>query len=313
MLYLASIFIIIFGLKFLSPILIYLILSIFLSFLLIPIFKFFENKGLPSIISYTLTISSFLLIFLIISILIKTSLDEFIKNYPIYESKLHNLIIQYKDSLEKINFNFQDINIIPFIQKFLGKAGSIVSGFIIVVIGVSFLLFESNIFHQKINLLSNNPKIFIEFYKSVQKYFVIKFFTSLLTGICVGIMVYSFKIDYAFLLGFLAFILNFIPVVGSIIAAIPGIFLALINYGIESAIYVSIFYVIINISISNILEPKIMGNGLNLSPAVIFFSLIFWGYIFGIVGTFFAVPLTLSLKLALQYSNKTQKWAKLLS
>jgi len=125
------------------------------------------------------------------------------------------------------------------------------------------------------------------------------------------LMLLYFKVPYAYLFGILAFVFNFIPVIGSIIAAIPGIIIALITYDVKTAVYVSIGYLIINNFVSNVLEPKIMGDGLDLSPAVVFFSLLVWGWVFGIVGMFLAAPLTMTLKLALMSNEKT-KWIALL-
>ena len=100
-------------------------------------------------------------------------------------------------------------------------------------------------------------------------------------------------------------------VVGSIIASFPAILLALMNLDVNATIWVSIFYIIINISISNILEPKLMGKELGLSPLIIFFSLIFWGYILGIVGMFLAVPITMTLKIAFD-SHQSTYWLGIL-
>jgi predicted PurR-regulated permease PerM len=116
-----------------------------------------------------------------------------------------------------------------------------------------------------------------------------------------------FNVDYPILWGVIAALFNFVPVVGSIIASVPAILLALMNLDINSTIYITVLYVIINISISNILEPKLMGKELGLSPLIIFFSLILWGWILGIVGMFLAVPITMTLKIAFD-SNSETKW-----
>ena len=87
--------------------------------------------------------------------------------------------------------------------------------------------------------------------------------------------------------------------------------MSFVTYDINTAIYVTIGYLIINNLISNVLEPKFLGDGLDLSPAVVFFSLLLWGWVFGIVGMFLAAPLTMTLKLALMSNQKT-KWIALL-
>jgi len=298
--------------------LIYLILSIFFTILIAPIFRFFDNRGLPTIIAYIITMSGFVLIFTSIFYIVSNSTSEFTSNLPLYKDRLISLLNNLNQLLSRYNYTIdtniiKNIDFVSILKGFFSKAGSIFSGLFIVIIGVSFLLFESKNFSKKIDTLNIKSIDFNSFIASVQKYFIIKFFTSLLTGLLVGISLYFYDMPYFFLFGFLAFILNFIPVVGSIIASIPALLVAIITYGLETTIILGVIYFVINISISNIIEPKIMGDGLNLSPAVIFFSLILWGWIFGIVGTFFAVVLTMTLKIALQSSNKTKDLANLLS
>jgi predicted PurR-regulated permease PerM len=133
----------------------------------------------------------------------------------------------------------------------------------------------------------------------------------MLTGIAITVALVSFEIQYAALWGFLGFLLNFIPVVGSLLAAIPAILLAIFYKDPMTVFWLVIIYVLINNLISNVLEPKIMGDGLGLSPAVIFFSLIFWGWVLGPVGMFLAVPLTMTLKIALD-SNPQSRWLGIL-
>lgn len=124
-------------------------------------------------------------------------------------------------------------------------------------------------------------------------------------------MLLLFNVDYPVLWGVIAMLFNFVPVIGSIIAAIPAVLLAFMSLDIVLVLWVIIFYLLINISISNILEPKLMGKELGLSPLIIFFSLIFWGYILGIVGMFLAVPITMTFKIAFD-SNKNTKWIGIL-
>jgi len=190
-------------------------------------------------------------------------------------------------------------DVIGLVKGVVAKAGAILKGFLVVFIGVSFLLFEQRYFYKKLSLLAPNADL-AGFFASTQKYFLIKTFTSFLTGLFVGLMLFSFDVPYWAVLGIMAFLFNFIPVIGSIIAAIPGILLALITHDLWTALYVAALYLVINISISNVLEPKLMGEGLDLSPAVVFFSLILWGWVFGAVGMFLAVPLTMTLKVALE-------------
>ncbi|QCI28133.1 AI-2E family transporter [Caminibacter pacificus] len=312
-LYIAASIIIILGLKFLSPVLIYLILSLFLTVLIYPIIEFFEKRGFHILIVYSIVAVMVVLIFGGMFLVMTSSLKEFLNNAAFYQEKLGRMFSDVNNYLNTygIKFDIASINIIPIIKSFLAKAGGIVSGFLVVFIGVSFMIFETKNFGKKLVYISKNKETFKLFFKNTQKYFIIKTFTSALTGVLIALILIVFKVPYAFLFGIMAFVFNFIPVIGSIIAAIPAVLIALITYDIKIALYVTIGYLIVNNLVSNVIEPKIMGDGLDLSPAVVFFSLLFWGWVFGIVGMFLAAPLTMTLKLALLSSEKT-KWLGIL-
>ncbi|WP_457562751.1 AI-2E family transporter [Caminibacter pacificus] len=312
-LYIAASIIIILGLKFLSPVLIYLILSLFLTVLIYPIIEFFEKRGFHILIAYSIVAVMVVLIFGGMFLVMTSSLKEFLNNAAFYQEKLGRMFSDVNNYLNTygIKFDIASINIIPIIKSFLAKAGGIVSGFLVVFIGVSFMIFETKNFGKKLVYISKNKETFKLFFKNTQKYFIIKTFTSALTGVLIALILIVFKVPYAFLFGIMAFVFNFIPVIGSIIAAIPAVLIALITYDIKIALYVTIGYLIVNNLVSNVIEPKIMGDGLDLSPAVVFFSLLFWGWVFGIVGMFLAAPLTMTLKLALLSSEKT-KWLGIL-
>jgi len=124
-------------------------------------------------------------------------------------------------------------------------------------------------------------------------------------------MLAFFKLDYALLFGFLAFLLNFIPNIGSFIASVPALLLSTLELGIVETLFMATGYVIINVSIGNFLEPKIMGKSVGLSTFVVFISMVFWGWVFGSVGMFLSVPLTIVIKLAFDNSEKWQ-WISIL-
>jgi len=255
--------------------------------------------------------------------MINSSLNSFSDNLPIYETKIKGLIIHwvdYFDSGFEINkdeiLKAVDINyFFNFSTKLLGGIGGFLSKFLLVLIGVAFIISESKSFEYKLKIIFKNDKDKLQSFKlfsaNLQKYFIVKTFTSFLTGSFVFVLLILFDMDYPLLWAVFAFLFNFIPVVGSIIASIPAILLSLISANINVTFWLIIFYVIINISISNIIEPKLMGKELGVSPMVIFFSLILWGWILGITGMFLAVPITMTLKIAFESTQNT-KWIGIL-
>ena len=322
--YFASFVVIIAGMKMASQVVVILFLAIFISSIFSSVLNLLQRKHFPKIVSYFLLLLIVIALGFMFAYVINISLKDFLTNLPAYDIKLRNLIlntisfaqgygleIDKTKIMETLNFgSFFGVttNIIGSISAFLSK-------FLLVIIGVAFILAEAKSFQTKLRVIFRNNAKKLEhfnlFSSNIQKYFVVKSFTSFLTGFIVTIMLTFFDVDYPILWGVLAMLFNFVPVVGSIIASIPAILLALMNLDIFSAVWVIVLYMIINISISNILEPKLMGRELGLSPLVIFFSLIFWGYILGIVGMFLAVPITMTLKIAFD-SNTSTHWLGIL-
>lgn len=324
--YLASFIIIMAGIKMASEIVVILFLAIFISIIFSSVLSFLQKRRIPKLISYLILLLIVLTISFVFSYVINISLKDFLKNIPMYEENLRNLVFNLINLVRSYGFEInidraiimETLNFSSFFgltKNLIGSISSFLSKFLLIIIGVAFILAESKSFQTKLKLIFRNDSNKIDnfhlFSENIQKYFVVKSFTSFLTGLIVALMLILFNVDYPILWGVLAMLFNFVPVVGSIIAAIPAIILALMSLDILTVIWIIVFYVAINISISNILEPKLMGKELGLSPLVIFFSLIFWGYILNIVGMFLAVPLTMSLKIAFD-SNTNTRWLGIL-
>ena len=134
---------------------------------------------------------------------------------------------------------------------------------------------------------------------SIKRYLAIKTMTSLLTGAVIGISLAFLGVENAVLWGLLAFMLNYVPNIGSIIAAVPAVLFALVQLGVGGALATAAVFAVVNVIIGSVLEPRFMGRGLGLSTLVVFVSLVFWGWVLGPVGMFLSVPLTMTVKIAL--------------
>ena len=145
----------------------------------------------------------------------------------------------------------------------------------------------------------------------MNKYLTIKTITSILTGTIIYISLSIIDLDHAIMWALIAFFLNYIPSIGSIIASIPAIIIALIQYNIYYAVLVAGIYMVVNITLGSIIEPKYLGKELGLSTLVIFLSLLFWGWLLGPVGMLLSVPLTMILKIRLESYDDT-KWIAVL-
>jgi predicted PurR-regulated permease PerM len=140
---------------------------------------------------------------------------------------------------------------------------------------------------------------------------VIKTLVSMCTGTLVAVFVFIMGLDYPLLWGMLAFALNYVPNIGSIIAAVPAVLLAIIQIGIVKAMIIAAGYVVLNLVMGNVIEPRFMGRSLGLSTMVVFLSLVFWGWILGPVGMLLSVPLTITAKIALD-SREESRWIAVL-
>jgi predicted PurR-regulated permease PerM len=148
--------------------------------------------------------------------------------------------------------------------------------------------------------------------QQVQRYLVMKTLISLLTGSLVGLGAALLGVDFAPFWGMLAFILNFIPNIGSIVAAIPAVAVATLQIGVETGVALAAIYLAVNTALGSVADPILIGRQLRLSPIVILVSLVFWGWTWGVTGAFLAVPLTITLRVGLQSSGRLSKLAALM-
>jgi len=152
------------------------------------------------------------------------------------------------------------------------------------------------------------PRMFLQ---NLGRYLGIKTIVSLATGLCAGVLTWSIGVDFPLLWAMLAFLLNYIPTIGSIIAAVPAVLLALVQLGPGEAGATAIGFAAINVIFGNLIEPRLMGYGVGISPLIVFVGLVFWGWVFGPVGMLLSVPLTMTLKLALE-SDEGTRWVAIL-
>ena len=174
---------------------------------------------------------------------------------------------------------------------------------------------ELDSFSIKTRAIAANSNISINYLnsigKSIRHYLSIKTVTSFLTGLIIWIGLLIVGVDYAIIWALIAFLLNFIPNIGSIMAAVPAVMFALIQLGAGGAFWTIVIFVSVNMIVGNLVEPKIMGKGLGLSTFIVFVALIFWGFVLGTVGMFLSVPLTMAIKIMLEQKPST-KWLAVL-
>lgn len=321
----ASFVIIVAGMKAAESIIVPFLLALFIAIIASPPYFWLQEKGLPKALAMLIVIFAFLFIISIIGLLIGTSINDFTSKLPFYETKLRSEIQGVIAWLTESGFLEKEINLQEMFNPssvfkivantFNEVSGLFANGFLILLM-IIFMLLEVSSIPVKLKKMFNDPEISIKRVNSISeninKYIAIKTAISIVTGLLVTIFLLIIGVDYPILWGVLAFALNFIPTIGSIIALIPAALLTIVQFGFGDALIVIIGYLVINTIMGNILEPRLMGKGLGLSTLVVFISLIFWGWVLGPIGMLLSVPLTITIKIILDSSEETRWFAVLL-
>ncbi len=204
---------------------------------------------------------------------------------------------------------------VEIFRSFLDSVMGMFNYALIVFLMLLFLMLEWARFGQKLERLPGNTQSYVEqvseILSSIRRYMLIKTLVSLLTGLLITSWLLMLGTSYALLWGTVAFLFNYIPTIGSIIAGIVPTLFVLVDQGPIEALWVALAFLVVNFLIGNLLEPRIMGEGLGLSTFVVFLSLVFWGFVLGPIGMLLAVPLTMAIKIALGSDERT-KWISVL-
>lgn len=312
------------GMTLAKDILVPFLLAIFISIIASPPMFWLKGKGLPTWLSLIIVILGVLLIILLIGWLIGSSIASFTQDLPVYEAKLKQHTASATNWLEKFGVDTSGLSLteifnpgaaMKLVGSLLSNLGNMLSNGFLIMMTVLFILLEASGFPAKLGAAfggSESPLArFDSFINNVKQYMTIKTWVSLATGLLVTIWLTILGVDYALLWGLLAFALNYVPNIGSIIAAVPAVLLAMIQLGFWRAIAVAVGYIVINLLMGSVIEPRFMGRGLGLSTLVVFLSLIFWGWILGPVGMLLSVPLTMTAKIALD-SREDTRWIAVL-
>ena len=324
LLVLASLTVVIAGLKAASSIVVPLLMAIFLAIISAAMLQWLQRRGLPLWAAMTLVLLLLASTLVTLGSLIGASINQFSSALPRYEAQLNSLITQATAWLGGLGINlpaggvtelFDPAGAAKLLGRLLSGFGGLLANSMLIILTVLFLIVESTSLPEKLRSISRNPDKALgdlaAFMASVNHYLVIKAVMSLITGLAIALYLVILGVDFAIIWGSLAFFMNFVPYIGSIIAAIPAVTLALLDAGPVIALSVAAGFVVVNIVVGNVLEPRYMGKGLGLSTLVVFLSLLFWGWIFGPVGMFLSTPLTMIVKIALE-NDPRSRWISVL-
>lgn len=316
--------------KLLASVILPVLFSVFLGFVLLPLVQKMNKKAhIPWITgSIVVTILSIGLI-LVLSTLLFQSLSSIISQYPKYENRFttvykliaESLSLEFDESKSFLQNVWNVSQIRNFVQKFAVSFSSFLMTFgknlIMIFLFEAFFLIELRHTQGKINDAFQGAakgkflRISENIVTEIIHFLSIKFFISLTTGIIVWLGVKIIGMDFPVLWGFLAFLMNFIPTFGSIISTILTSLFALMQFFpvYWKIIYVFLLMLTVNMVLGNIVEPRIEGRGLGLSPFVILVSLTIWGYIWGFMGMLLAVPMMVIIKIVCENISYLQPFA----
>lgn len=328
----AALIVVIAGLKVAQSFLVPIMIAAFIATVSFPLLKFLREKGVPRALAVFLTVAVDFVFLAALAVLAFTLVNDLQEKWDSkYAAEVSNQIRDTSKSLvqtlngygvsdakEKIDevvnnnlINLQNIRfekIWDFGTGILGKVVGFMGTSIITLIITVFMLTEARMFGRRFEAISeargpNLTKI-LSATRDIQRFLAIKTVVSLATGILAGLLCWAAGLDFYVLWGILAFLLNFIPVIGSIVAGVPPTILALFVAGWPNALLVAGGYLLINNFLGNFLEPILVGRRFGISTLVVIISVVFWGWLWGPLGMLLAVPLTMVIKVILESSDE---------
>lgn len=321
----AAIVFIVWGISQAQSVLVSFLLSVFLAVLATPPVLWLERRRVPVVVAVLLVVAGMIVALLVVGVVVGTSINSFYAALPQYKTRIQEQVAILKGYLEGKGIAPPEKLLLEYVNPeaimtltvgLFSRLGSAFSNIVLIVLTVTFILLEITSFPAKLRAVLGDPhEVFPRFSKfadDMKRYMVIKTMMSLATGVLVTILLFILQVDFPILWGFLAFLLNYVPTLGSTLAGVPAVGLALIQLGIGRAALTAAGYVVINVVLDFGIEKRLMGRKLSLSTLVVFLSLMFWGSMLGPIGAVLCIPLTLTLKFAFEGSERTRWIAVLL-
>jgi predicted PurR-regulated permease PerM len=322
---LAAVIIIVFGLQMAKALLVPFLVAAFLALITVRPMLWMQQNRVPAIVAALIIVTVIMLIFATVGAIVGSSIGEFTAALPSYQERL-DVIFQGLVDLVGQRFNIDESlqNVGAMIDPgwAMGLAATILNGLkdvltnvFLIVFTMIFMLLEASTVETKVAAAFGRSTQSLQrpraFLPNLGRYLGIKTIVSMATGLSAGIVTWAIGLDFPLLWAMLAFLLNYVPTIGSIIAAVPAVLMALVQLGPGEASATAVGFVAINLVFGNFIEPRLMGYGVGISPLVVFIGLVFWGFVFGPVGMLLSVPLTMTLKLALESDERT-RWIAIL-
>jgi predicted PurR-regulated permease PerM len=321
----AAVIVIIYGMQMAKVLLVPFLIAAFLALITVRPMLWLQSKRIPSFLAALIIVSGIMLFLAVVGLVLGSSIADFTAAVPGYQQRLGVIVGGLlKFLVETLNIDASQESLRKMINPgwVMGLAATILNSLkdvmtnvFLIIFTMIFMLLEASSVGTKIDAAFGSSEESLErpraFLQNLGRYLGIKTIVSIATGACAGVLTWSLGLDFPLLWAMLAFLLNYVPTIGSIIAAVPAVLLALVQIGPGAAGATALGFAAINVMFGNLIEPRLMGYGVGISPLVVFVGLVFWGWVFGPVGLLLSVPLTMTLKLALESDERT-RWLAIL-
>ena len=317
----ASLIVVIAGVRAADAIIIPILLAVFIAVLSLPLLYGLQQWGLPRILAVVATVLADIAILSAVGFLVVRSVDEFTGQLPGYQANLEQAtssVVQWISErggpIEAADFLDAE-RVVGLVGGAVTRVAAVLQNALLVILITVFILFEATSLPTKLRLAFGEGGDRFDRWtrtaQDVQHYLGIKTVVGVVKGVLTGFLVAFFDIDFPVFWALSAVVLHYIPSIGSIVAAIPPVLIALVQFGPGSAAGVALGYLVIDIVLGNLLEPTLMGRRFGLSVLVVFMSLLFWGWVWGPVGMLLSVPLTIIVKIILE-NTEDLRWLAIL-
>lgn len=317
-------FIVIAGLRYAAPIINPVLMAVFVSIIIFQPIDFLVKRKVNRKVSILIVLVSLVAVITGLSIVISQSMKNFTTNMPQYKAKMAAVTTQAINwandmgmniSVDDVLSKFGGGDVFGYAANFLTGLGGVMSQIVLLILVIVFIIGEATSYSVKLEAILKKPDKSMTnlglITKKVRNYLGMKTITGSAAGIMVAILLLILGVPYVPIWALLVFIFRFIPNIGSAIAAVPIMLFVLVTDGISGLFYAGLGYGIINFIVGQIIEPRFLAKGMDLSTLVVFLSLVFWGWVFGDIGMLLSVPITMAIKVSLA-SRKDTQWIAVL-
>ena len=303
-------------LKIASSVILPFVISVLLAFVMYPLIKLLDKLRFPRFLSILLTVLIIIAFLYLLGMVLFTSGRMIVSQYPRYEKRFTEIYkwaerffeLSYDENLSLWENIWGQLGIRTFVRNFTISFSSIFTKFlqsaVLVIIFMVFILLEASFFKEKLEAAfeKRSEQIYRmghDLISQITRYLTAKFLISLANGIVFAVSFSLVGLEFAIVWGVIQFIMNFIPTIGSIVTGFFVSLFALVQFwpAPGPVIIVIAIVLVVNLILSNMLDPKIIGDNVGISPLVILISLAIWAWIWGFAGMIIAVPMMVIIKI----------------